>query len=80
MMFLHPNWIIGFVFAYCFWMGGGLEARQSGRRNPGPYWALASILVTAGVIQGLGGGVFFVILAQALLFIAIAAWRVTFEK
>ena len=60
MIFLTPSWILGFVFAYCYYMGGAMESKQSGGRNPGLFWALLSILVTAGVIQGLGGGVFLV--------------------
>jgi hypothetical protein len=54
--------------------------RQRGGRNPGPLWALLSILVTVGVIEGLGRGVFFVILGQLALFIGITAWRVKFDK
>jgi hypothetical protein len=61
-------------------MGGKLEVKQRGGRNPGLFWALASILVTAGVIQGLGRGVVFVVLGQVALFIGITAWRVKFEK
>jgi hypothetical protein len=80
MIFLQANWIVGFVFAYCYFMGGKLETRQSGRRSPGPYWALASILVTAVVIQGLAGGVLLVVVGQALLFVAITLWRMKFEK
>jgi hypothetical protein len=80
MKFLEPNWIVGFVFAYCYFMGGRLETRQSARGNPGPFWALASILVTALAIQGLGGGVFFVILGQVLLFVAITLWRMKFDR
>ncbi len=79
MTFLAPNWIVGFVFAYCYFMGGRLEPRQNGRRNPGPFWALASILVTAVAIQGLGGGVVFVVLGQLLLFVAITLWRMKFD-
>lgn len=80
MPLLTPSWIIGYVFAYCFFMGGKLEVKQRGGRNPGLFWALASILVTAGVIQGLGRGVVFVVLGQVALFIGITAWRVKFEK
>jgi hypothetical protein len=80
MKFLEANWIVGFVFAYCYFMGGRLEVKQSGRRNPGPFWALASIIVTAVVIQGLAGGVFFVIVGQLLLFVAITLWRVKFDR
>lgn len=80
MTFLTPAWIVGFVFAWSYFVGGKFEVKQRGGRNPGPLWALASLLITVGVIQGLGGGVFFVILGQVALFIAITAWRVKFEK
>jgi hypothetical protein len=78
-IFLQANWIVGFVFAYVYFMGGKFEAKH-GRRNHGPYWALASIIVTAVVIQGLHGGAFLVIVGQVLLFIAITLWRMKFEK
>jgi hypothetical protein len=80
MTFLNAAWIVGFVFAYCYFMGGKFEVRQRGGRNPGPLWALLSILITVGVIEGLGRGVFFVILGQLALFIGITAWRVKFDK
>ena len=80
MPLLTPAWIIGYVFAWCFFMGGQLEVKNSGRRSPGAYWALVSIIVTATTIQGLDGGVFFVILGQVLTFIGITAWRVVFDK
>jgi hypothetical protein len=80
MTFLTSTWIIGFVFAWCYFVGGKFEVKQRGGRNPGPFWALASLLVTVGVIQGLGGGVILVIFGQVVLFIAITAWRVKFDK
>lgn len=80
MNFITPAWIIGFAFAWCYFVGGKFEVKQRGGRNQGPFWALASLLVTVGVIQGLGRGVFFVILGQVALFIAITAWRVKFDK
>jgi hypothetical protein len=80
MIFLQPSWIIGFVFAWCFFMGGQMEARHKGGRNPGPVWALISIAVTAVVTQLLGGGVFLVILGQVVAFAGITAWRVIFDK
>jgi hypothetical protein len=80
MPLLTPAWIVGFVFAYCFFMGGRLEVKKSGGRSPGAFWALASIIVTAIVIQGLNGGVFFVILGQLVVFLGITAWRVKFDK
>lgn len=80
MPLLTPPWILGFVFAWCFFASGKLEVKKRGGRNPGLLWALASIGVTAAVIQGLNGGAFLVVLAQVALFAAIAFWRVSFEK
>ena len=80
MTLLQPPWIVGFVFAYCFFMGGRLEVQNSGRRSPGAIWALVSIIVTAMVTQGLNGGVFYVILGQLLVFVGITVWRVVFDK
>jgi hypothetical protein len=79
-IFLQPNWIVGFVFAYFYFMGGRHDARQSNRRNNGPFWALASILVTVAVVQGLGGGWLLVVVGQTLLFVAITLWRLLVEK
>lgn len=80
MIFLQPNWILGFVFAYTYFMIGRYEAQSSPRRNHGPFWALASILITVAVIEGFGGGWLSVIVSQVLLFVAITGWRVVFEK
>jgi hypothetical protein len=80
MYFLTTTWIVAFVFAYCYFMGGRLEAKSGDRPNHGPYWALASILVSAGIIERLHGGVFLVIIGQVALFIAITLWRMKFEK
>lgn len=80
MIFLQPRWIVAFVFAYCWYMGGKLEAKGGDRPDHGAYWALASIIFSAAAIQFLGGGVLLVIASQVLLFIAITLWRVTFEK
>ena len=44
------------------------------------WWALASILLTVAAIQGLGAGVFLVVLAQVLLYVAIAVGRALLEK
>ena len=80
MKFLQSNWIIGFVLAYTYFMMGRDDAQNSSRRNHGPLWALASILITVAVIEGFGGGWLIVVIAQVLLFAAITAWRVIFEK
>ncbi|HEU4603806.1 MAG TPA: hypothetical protein VFS24_17655 [Steroidobacteraceae bacterium] len=80
MIFLQSNWILGFVFAYTYFAMGRHEAQNSSRRNHGPFWALASTLITVAVILGLGGGWLSVVIAQILLFVAITGWRVVFEK
>ena len=80
MSFITPAWIVGFVFAYVWYMGGKLEVQQRGGRNHGLPWALASLLTTVAVIRGLDGGVLLVILGQLAVFAGITAWRVTFEK
>ena len=80
MIFLQSNWIIGFVLAYVFFMMGRYDAQNSSRGNHGPLWALASILITVGVIQLFGGGWLFVLVAQVLLFVAITAFRALVEK
>ncbi len=80
MIFLTPAWIVAFVFAYCFFMGGKMEAKNGDRPNHGLYWALASIAVSALVVQVLHGGVLLVILGQAAVFVGITLWRMKFEK
>ena len=80
MVFLQSNWIIGFVCAYTWFMMGRHEAQTTSRRNSGPLWALASILITVVIIQGFAGGWALVVFSQILLFLAISVWRVAFEK
>jgi hypothetical protein len=80
MSFIQPNILIAAVFAYCWFAGGKLDAKGSGRPDHGPYWALASIIVSALLIKFLGAGVLLVIGGQVLVFVAITLWRVTFEK
>lgn len=80
MIFLQSNWIVGFVFAWFYFMGGRYDALHGNRRNHGPFWALASILVTVAVVQGLGGGWLLVVVGQLLLFAAITLWRLFAEK
>jgi hypothetical protein len=71
---------VGFVFAYFYFMGGRLDAKHGERRNHGPLWALASMLITAFAIEGLGGGWLLVIIGQIALFVGITLWRVIYEK
>jgi hypothetical protein len=78
--FIQPNILIAAVFAYTWFVGGKMDAKDSGRPNHGPYWALASIIISALLIKFLGAGVLLVIGGQVLLFVGITLWRVTFEK
>lgn len=80
MPFLSANWIIGFACAWAFFAMGRHEARNGDAADHGMWWALASILLTVAAIQGLGAGVFLVVLAQVLLYVAIAVGRVLLEK
>ena len=80
MIFLQANWIMGFVCAYFYFMGGRFDALHGNRRNHGPWWALASILVTVAAIQGLEAGWLLVLLSQFLLLVAVTIWRVVAEK
>ena len=68
------------MFAYVYFMGGRHEALHSNRRNNGPFWALASILVTVAVVQGLGGGWLLVVVGQVFLFVAITLRGLLIEK
>ena len=80
MPFLAANWILGFACAWIFFAMGRMEARNGDAPDRGPWWALASILVTVMAIQGLGAGWLLVVACQALLYVAIAVGRVVLEK
>lgn len=80
MSFIQPNILIAAVFAWTWYAGGKFESKNGNRPNHGPYWALASIIVSALLIKFLSAGVLLVIGGQVLLFVAITLWRVTFEK
>lgn len=79
-IFLQANWIVGLVCAYIYFAGGRLDARHGNRRNDGPWWALASILVTVAVIQLMNAGWLLVLFSQILLLVGITIWRVVVEK
>lgn len=80
MYFLTPSWIVAFVFAYCWYMGGKIEAKHGDRPNHGLFWALISIAMSALVIEVWHRGVFLVIVGQLVVFIGITLWRMKFEK
>jgi len=79
-IFLQANWIVGLVCAYICFVGGRFDARHGNRRNDGPWWALASILVTVAAIQLMGAGWVLVLFSQLGLLVAITMWRVIAEK
>ena len=80
MPLLSANWIVGFACAWLFFAMGRHEARNGDAPDHGMWWALASIVVTAVAIRGLGAGWFLVLVGQALLYVAIAVVRVLLEK
>ena len=80
MPFLTANWILGFACAWIFLAMGRIEARNGNAHDRGPWWALASILVTVAAIQGFGAGWLLVVACQALLYVAIAVGRVLLEE
>ena len=69
---------VALVFVSAFAKGGEMEAR-SGGRNHGLIWAALSLLVSALVVVVLGRGAVWLIAAQLVLFVAIAAVRVWLE-
>lgn len=69
MIFLQANWIVGHVCAYVYFVGGQFDARHGNRRNHGPWWDLASILVTVAVIQLMNAGWLLVPFSQPLLLV-----------
>ena len=79
-IFLQANWIIGLVCAYIYFVGGRFDAHHGNRKNHGPWWALASVLVTVAVIQVLDAGWILVLFFQLLLLAAITVWRLVVEK
>ena len=66
--------LLALVCAMTFLAAGAHEARQSGS-NPGPLWALASMLVSALMLWALGLGWGALLVAQVGLFFAIGLVR-----
>jgi len=76
MIFLQPNWILGFVCAFIFFAAGKQNADWiSGGKNFSFLWAFLSIAVSALVIRFLNAGWPLVLISQAVLFFAIGAIR-----
>ncbi len=71
--------VLAMGIALLFYRGGAIEAHSEGA-NPGPLWALLSILVSALVLMGLDGGVFLLIIAQVVLFLGIGGYRAWAER
>jgi hypothetical protein len=79
MIFLQPNWILAFVFAFVLYGAGKAEAREAGR-NTGMLWAGLSIAVSAALIRFLGAGWILVLAGQAALFVGIGVFRAMRSK
>jgi hypothetical protein len=79
MIFLQPNWILAFVFAFVLYGAGKAEAREAGR-NTGMLWAGLSIAVSAALIRFLGAGWILVLAGQAALFVCIGVFRAMRSK
>lgn len=80
MPFLTANWILGFACAWVFFAMGRIEARHGDAADRGPWWALASILVTVAAIRGFGAGWLLVLACQGLLYVAIAVVRALLDR
>lgn len=79
MIFLQPNWLIGFVCAFVFYGAAEMEA-PAGRRGNAILWAGLSIALSALVIHVFGSGWFLVLVAQAVLFVGIGVVRALRES
>ena len=75
MVFLQPTWIIAFVCAFVLYGAGKKDLMVRDESNHSWLWAGLSIATSAIVIQVLGGGWIFVVLAQAGLVAAIGVFR-----
>ncbi len=80
MIFLQPNWVLAFVFAFVLFQAGALEKRHGDGKDPGILWAGLSIAVSAIVIHLLHGQWFLVLLGQIVLFAGITLYRVLRER
>jgi hypothetical protein len=66
--------LLALVCAFTYYLAGAHEARSTGS-NPGPAWALASVVVSALVLVGLRAGWTGVLVAQVVLFLGIGVVR-----
>ena len=72
--------LLALVCAITYYAAGAHEARGSGAANPGPWWALASIVVSALVLVLLQVGWVGLLVAQVVLFFAIGVVRALRES
>ena len=72
--------LLALVCAITYYAAGAHEARSSGAANPGPWWALASIVVSALVLVLLKVGWTGLLVAQVVLFLAIGVVRALRES
>lgn len=75
MIFLQPNWIIAFVFAFVLFGAGKSDLTIRDGKNHSILWAGLSIAVSAVAIHVFGGGWVSVVVAQAGLFAGIGVFR-----
>jgi hypothetical protein len=71
--------VLALVCAFTYLAAGAHEAR-SGGSNPGPWWALASVAVSALLVGGFGIGWIGLLVAQVVLFFAIGLVRALRES
>jgi hypothetical protein len=80
MGFIQANILLAAVFAFTYLGMGKFEVQQRGGRNPGPWWALMSIAISALFITLFNAGWLLVLFAQIGLFVGITIWRTLREK
>jgi len=74
-IFLQPNWILAFVFAFFFFGAGKQNAAIGGGKNFSFLWAGLSIAVSALVIRFFNAGWVLVLVSQCILFVGIGVFR-----
>ena len=80
MIFLQPNWILAFVFAFVFFGAGKQNVGIDGGKNFSFLWAGLSIAVSALVIRFFNAGWPLVLASQVVLFFGIGIFRSMRER
>ena len=79
MIFLQPNWILAFVFAFTLYGAGKAEAKGGGPDH-GLIWGALSVATSAAIIKFFDAGWFLVLLGQVGLFIGIGIFRAVRDR